>query len=187
MIVAGGMFGGVGLAFLIELYLDRTVKRPEEIETRLRLPVFLSIPDAGRNGVMNALGPRGGARLGLPSPSNGEEAGESSGIATAGQTEVAPWDAKHGLRAYYKRASHAWHPREQLQSAPPLLSRCFLPASLHWTVTADQVVRHPRRQCTHYTVPPRIGNAKKHRQAQSRFNLLWALYRPIQVKLNNES
>lgn len=47
-------FGGIGLglawAFLLEFYLDGSVKRPVEIETKLRLPLFLSIPDFSRNG-----------------------------------------------------------------------------------------------------------------------------------------
>lgn len=34
----------LGLAFLIETYLDRTIRRPVEIEARLRLPLLLSIP-----------------------------------------------------------------------------------------------------------------------------------------------
>ncbi len=39
-----GILAALGLAFLIELYIDRTVKRPTEIETRLGVPLFLSIP-----------------------------------------------------------------------------------------------------------------------------------------------
>lgn len=46
----GGIVAGLALAFLIELYLDRSVKRPTEIETKLKLPLFLSIPDVSRNG-----------------------------------------------------------------------------------------------------------------------------------------
>ena len=43
--LAGGGIGlGIGLAFLIELILNRTVKRPLELETLLGLPIWLSIP-----------------------------------------------------------------------------------------------------------------------------------------------
>jgi polysaccharide biosynthesis transport protein len=45
-----GVFGGIGWAFLIEIFLDRSVKRPGEIESKLKLPLFLSIPDVSRNG-----------------------------------------------------------------------------------------------------------------------------------------
>ena len=50
MVAAGGIFGGLALAFLLELFLDRTVKRPGDIENKLRLPLLISIPDAVRNG-----------------------------------------------------------------------------------------------------------------------------------------
>jgi uncharacterized protein involved in exopolysaccharide biosynthesis/Mrp family chromosome partitioning ATPase len=50
MVAAGGVIGGLALAFLIELFLDRSVKRPTDIETKLRLPLFISIPAMGRNG-----------------------------------------------------------------------------------------------------------------------------------------
>jgi uncharacterized protein involved in exopolysaccharide biosynthesis len=43
-LAGGGMALGLGLAFLIELLLDRRVKRPIEIRTRLQLPLMLSIP-----------------------------------------------------------------------------------------------------------------------------------------------
>lgn len=39
-----GVLIGLGLAFLIEMYLDRTVKRPVDIEAKLGVPLFLSIP-----------------------------------------------------------------------------------------------------------------------------------------------
>jgi uncharacterized protein involved in exopolysaccharide biosynthesis/Mrp family chromosome partitioning ATPase len=50
LVALGGIFAGLGWAFLIELYLDRSVRRPLEIQTRLKLPLFLSIPDVSRNG-----------------------------------------------------------------------------------------------------------------------------------------
>lgn len=43
-LAAGGFVIGVGLAFVIELLFDRRVKRPTEIQTRLQLPLLLSIP-----------------------------------------------------------------------------------------------------------------------------------------------
>src|SRR5207244_9721188 len=38
------------LTFLTELYLDRSVKRPAEIEIKIGLPLFLSIPRLALNG-----------------------------------------------------------------------------------------------------------------------------------------
>ena len=100
MILAGGILGGLALAFLIEFYLDRSVKRPTEIETKLRIPLFLSIPDVGKNGsqqkaekrqlqIKNAEGVVAGA-------GNGELAGKT------GKLEIAPWSANHSLRAFYE-------------------------------------------------------------------------------------
>lgn len=36
---------GVGLAFLIDMVLDRTIRRRQDVTRHLRLPVFLTIPD----------------------------------------------------------------------------------------------------------------------------------------------
>jgi polysaccharide biosynthesis transport protein len=46
-LAAGGLGLGVALALLIEMVLDRTVKRSLELERRLRIPVLLSIPTLG--------------------------------------------------------------------------------------------------------------------------------------------
>lgn len=43
-LAGGGVALGLGLAFLIELLFDRRVSRPFEIQTRLQLPLLLSIP-----------------------------------------------------------------------------------------------------------------------------------------------
>ena len=47
-LAGGGMAGGVGLAFMIELLFDRRIKRPVEIQARLQLPLLLSIPSIRR-------------------------------------------------------------------------------------------------------------------------------------------
>jgi uncharacterized protein involved in exopolysaccharide biosynthesis/Mrp family chromosome partitioning ATPase len=46
----GGIFLALGWAFLTEFYLDRSVKRPIEVESKLKIPLFLFIPDMTRNG-----------------------------------------------------------------------------------------------------------------------------------------
>src|SRR6185503_16305348 len=42
---AAGLGFGLGLAFLLELVLNHAVRRPGEIESKLHLPLFLTIPD----------------------------------------------------------------------------------------------------------------------------------------------
>ncbi len=50
MVLLGSIGAALALAFLIELYFDRSLKRPVEIETRLSLPLFISIPRLALNG-----------------------------------------------------------------------------------------------------------------------------------------
>jgi polysaccharide biosynthesis transport protein len=46
----GGLGVGIAIALLIELVLDRTVKRSQELETGLRIPLLLSIPNFAARG-----------------------------------------------------------------------------------------------------------------------------------------
>jgi uncharacterized protein involved in exopolysaccharide biosynthesis/Mrp family chromosome partitioning ATPase len=50
MVAFGGIFAGLAWAFAIEMFLDRSIRRPVEVKTKLKLPFFLSIPDVRRNG-----------------------------------------------------------------------------------------------------------------------------------------
>jgi uncharacterized protein involved in exopolysaccharide biosynthesis/Mrp family chromosome partitioning ATPase len=49
LLVFGGLLTGLAWAFLIEFYLDRSVKRPVDLHTKLHIPFFLSIPDLNHN------------------------------------------------------------------------------------------------------------------------------------------
>src|SRR5450759_1802220 len=44
MILFGGLALAFALPFLIEFYLDKSIKRPGEVEAKLGLPLFVSIP-----------------------------------------------------------------------------------------------------------------------------------------------
>lgn len=50
MVAGGGIFVGVALALLIELFFDQRVKRPIEIRRLIQAPLYLSIPSGARNG-----------------------------------------------------------------------------------------------------------------------------------------
>jgi uncharacterized protein involved in exopolysaccharide biosynthesis/Mrp family chromosome partitioning ATPase len=50
LMIGGGIIAGVLWAFFIEFYLDTSVRRSKEIESRLKLPLLISIPDISRNG-----------------------------------------------------------------------------------------------------------------------------------------
>lgn len=58
-IVAGVAIGGIALglawSFLIELYLDRSIRRPIDVERLLGVPLFLSIPILGKKGKLRQL------------------------------------------------------------------------------------------------------------------------------------
>ena len=49
-IAGGGLALGIIWAFLIEFYLDHSIRKPQDVERVLRFPLFLSIPEFGRNG-----------------------------------------------------------------------------------------------------------------------------------------
>ena len=63
MVAAGGVLGGLGLAFLLELFLDQSIKRPTDIEMKLRLPLFISIPALEGNGHFSLFTGRNRLRL----------------------------------------------------------------------------------------------------------------------------
>ncbi len=49
-LLAAGLIGGLGWAFLIEFYLDNTIKRPVDVQSKLKMRFFLAIPDLNQNG-----------------------------------------------------------------------------------------------------------------------------------------
>jgi polysaccharide biosynthesis transport protein len=100
MIIVGGVVGGIGIGFVFEFYLDRTFKRPIEVETRLQMPLYLSIPESTRNGSPSGIGGDQQRRL-LNAPGN-SGAAETAGQAGKGEAKVVPWDANHQLRLFFE-------------------------------------------------------------------------------------
>lgn len=104
-LLAFGLLGGFVLAFLIERFLDQSLRRVSDIERLVRVPVFVTVPDLARlNGHTTAhLLPAGSP------PSSGSDPSSdlrppSSVVSSPSSTptEPAPWDAHHKLRAYYE-------------------------------------------------------------------------------------
>lgn len=85
-IAAAGVVLGFGWAFLIEFYLDRTIRRPVDVENILRLPLFLAIPKLVKK--KKKLLKNGAA------PTNGA-------IVPAGAT-IPPWDGGHALHPFHE-------------------------------------------------------------------------------------
>jgi len=93
--VAGlGLAVGIALALLQELLLDRSVKRRRELETQLRIPLFLSIPYFGRNGHL-----RLPAHSGNGNSVNGNGNSAKALPARAG-TAIAPWESEHPIHPF---------------------------------------------------------------------------------------
>ncbi len=94
-VLAGCIGLGVGLAFLIDLMLDRTIKRSLDVERHLRMPVWLTIPDTEWTHRL-----RWGwlpGRRARPAKQATATGGNGSG---GSEMAVAPWDATHHLQSY---------------------------------------------------------------------------------------
>jgi len=66
-VAIAGIILALALAFLIELYFDHTLKRPSDIEARLGVPLFLSIPYRNGKGKARLLSAPGKTALVLTS------------------------------------------------------------------------------------------------------------------------
>jgi uncharacterized protein involved in exopolysaccharide biosynthesis/Mrp family chromosome partitioning ATPase len=105
MAVFGGIFGGLGWAFLIEMFLDRSVKRPVEIERKFKLPLFLSIPDVNRNGHARLVmaGLRRQPPLHNAADANGANGhGEPPANTNSGATQVVSLEQNRQLQQFHE-------------------------------------------------------------------------------------
>jgi polysaccharide biosynthesis transport protein len=90
-VLAGCVGLGLALAFLLEQVLDRSIKRVVDIERRLHLPVFLSIPDTAWQ-----------KRRSLPWRANGrggQSGVESAASSLSGNGALVLWQPSPELRA----------------------------------------------------------------------------------------
>jgi uncharacterized protein involved in exopolysaccharide biosynthesis/Mrp family chromosome partitioning ATPase len=99
-LAASGFGLGIAIAFLIELFLDRSIKRPQEFESKLQLPLMLSIPfltDSRRPQLRLNGAPAGpsingsGATTGVP---------ESANALARNAAPPSPWEAAHFIRPF---------------------------------------------------------------------------------------
>jgi Mrp family chromosome partitioning ATPase len=91
-LAVGGLALGLAWAFLIEFYFDRSVKRPVDLQTKLRIPFFLSIPDLNHNGFGNRLGAPARKQLAY----NGDHAANGNSA-----LELASPTVNHALHSHY--------------------------------------------------------------------------------------
>lgn len=104
LMVAGGVALGLGWAFLIELFLDRSVKRPIDVQSKLRLPLFLAIPDVNRNGHRRlAKADKDKLRALKPADTSATTAPAVSGpTPESGSQGMETWSPKLPLRPFYE-------------------------------------------------------------------------------------
>ena len=91
----GGIMAGLAWAFLTELYLDGSVKRPGEIQAKLKLPLFLSIPSVTRKGDTR-LDQTATQRLQF------NDATESVATASSGALQVVSLELNPSLQPFYE-------------------------------------------------------------------------------------
>jgi uncharacterized protein involved in exopolysaccharide biosynthesis/Mrp family chromosome partitioning ATPase len=104
MAAFGGIFAGLGWAFVIEMFLDRSVRRPVEVKTKLKLPLFLSIPDVRRNGHANLTGAIERRRLQLKN-GEGADADAQGSVPSAkgnGALQVVSLEQNRSLQPFYE-------------------------------------------------------------------------------------
>jgi Mrp family chromosome partitioning ATPase len=87
-LAGGGLALGIALAFFRGLALNRTIGRPLELESRLNIPLMLSIPYRNGSNGKRAL------------PPSGSSADSRAVAKTRRNTKIAPWDAGHFMRPY---------------------------------------------------------------------------------------
>ena len=86
-LAGGGWILGIAIAFLIDMVLDRSIKRPREIDGRLGLPLMMSIP--------RSVGKKAKAK-----PKLLRSAAEEPSADLAIPTPTAPWEERHFIRPY---------------------------------------------------------------------------------------
>jgi len=90
MCAAGGVGAGLALAFMIDMLLDRSLRRPVEIETKLGMPLFISIPDFTSNGHYFA----------RTADKNTLLLTETAGKGESANAGLAPWSRQHPVRPF---------------------------------------------------------------------------------------
>ena len=96
----GGFALGIALAFLIEFLLDRSIKRPQEFESKLQVPLMLSIPfltDSRRPQLRLNGAPGGSSANGASHPADGAGTSRKNSHKAA---PPSPWETAHFIRPF---------------------------------------------------------------------------------------
>jgi uncharacterized protein involved in exopolysaccharide biosynthesis/Mrp family chromosome partitioning ATPase len=112
----GGIGAGLALAFLIELFLDPSLKRPTEIEGKLGLPLFISIPLMERNGKTRLLKgakkiPLLPQRINVPSEASTDQSGIEDTSSNGGPSQSTLSPQASALNRFLRPFSEALRDR----------------------------------------------------------------------------
>ena len=110
-LAGGGVALGLAFAFLIELVLDRSVKRPSEVETLLGIPLLLSIPYLNGRNPLRLRWPRFSQRSIVALQENGS-------------SHAAPWESEHFMRPIFRSDSRSFGPLFRAQSDDSQAEAC---------------------------------------------------------------
>ena len=86
-LAGGGIAFGIALALLVELVVDRSIKRPLELTTRLRIPMLMWIPYIAN-------------RSFLTLPWRGARRESALALRASRRGEIAPWEIGHFIRPF---------------------------------------------------------------------------------------
>ncbi|HVU15391.1 MAG TPA: Wzz/FepE/Etk N-terminal domain-containing protein [Candidatus Didemnitutus sp.] len=130
-----GLAFGLGWAFLIELYLDRSIRRPVHVEKLARLPLFLSIPVLGTS-ERKKLTQAAHERLALMGPSDGKNAEETRPDPAAALGKLRDADLLHPFHETLRDRLISYFESKGLTHKPKLVAVTGLAKDSGVTTTA---------------------------------------------------
>ena len=89
-LAVAGLIFGIAWALLLDLAVDQRIRRPIEIESRLRIPLLLSIPFVERNGTSNL----------LPAPEPNRSGKSDLSVIAGAITDRSSWELSGFLRPF---------------------------------------------------------------------------------------
>ncbi len=106
MKLMGGVFGGcvglgLGIAFLIDMFLVRTIRRTSDVKRAMHMPVFLSIPDAlwSKKKLLPSPGSNGSSTSKTVAVVEGKSKEQKESKEQDAKLALAPWRPDHHLQS----------------------------------------------------------------------------------------
>ncbi len=103
------LFAGLALAlalpFLIELYLDQSLKRASEVQAKLPVPFFITLPKLKSNGKRRPLKQGKKPELlanGERGPAKDDPLSVQPLVAAPSDGQILPWDPEHALHPFFE-------------------------------------------------------------------------------------